>query len=461
MNISDLKISSKYTRDDLKEIFQNNSFMRGMNKCNKTNCLVLTSDQNVGRIYGDTFKDDYVIYTGEGLEGDQKLIRNNKTLAKSNENHLPVHLFVRLIDDNGLYTYYGLVRLAGEIYTEIENDKQNKPRKVLKFPLKRISQLQFDEEAFNTDEAEFEDLNSIRKTYNVVGAAIMMDDRVLIAQRKDKELNGKWEFPGGKIEIGETPEEALQREIKEELGIDVSVHERIDSSYCEYKNYNVNLTVFKCTKIDDKDIKDTEHNQLKWIDANKILEEDMADADIPIAESLVESLPLSINGDPLQYDYFESKPIEENDKQLRRAVQDYEKSQKAKQKAGDSAESAVVRYEKDNLNNIGRPDLADQVKQVSKFSSDYGYDISSYEIIDGRGVETHIEVKSAKLSDNYIEFFISENELKKFKTDPAYKIYCLFRMGKEYKLHIVNKNDFFASNYLIPLTYKVRIRIHE
>ena len=187
--------------------------MRGMNKCNKTNCLVLTSDQNVGRIYGDTFKDDYVIYTGEGLEGDQKLIRNNKTLAKSNENHLPVHLFVRLIDDNGLYTYYGLVRLAGEIYTEIENDKQNKPRKVLKFPLKRISQLQFDEEAFNTDEAEFEDLNSIRKTYNVVGAAIMMDDRVLIAQRKDKELNGKWEFPGGKIEIGETPEEALQREI--------------------------------------------------------------------------------------------------------------------------------------------------------------------------------------------------------------------------------------------------------
>ncbi len=170
----------------------------------------------------------------------------------------------------------------------------------------------------------------------------------------------------------------------------------------------------------------------------------MADADEQIAETLLESVPAIINDEPLHFDYFESKPIEESDRQLRRSIQNYEQAKKAKQKSGAIAEKAVIRYEKDKLNNIGRPDLAGQVKKVSLISSDYGYDVSSFEIIDGRGVETHIEVKSAKRTENYIEFFISENELKKFKEDPAYKIYCLFRSGKEFKLHIVNKNDFFC-----------------
>lgn len=457
MNISDLKIGNKYERTDLMDIFHNRSFMRGMNKCNKANCLVLLSDHRTGRVYKDTFRDDYTIYTGEGLRGDQKMTGANKTLLESNENHLPVHLFVRFDDS---YTYYGLVRLAGEVHTEIEEDLDNKPRSVFKFHLKRITESEFAENRDDSLDASFDETVSIKPTINVVGAAILNDDKVLIAQRSDPELKGKWEFPGGKIEPGETPEEALQREIKEELDIDISVHRKIDSSYCEYEKFNVNLSVYECTQLENE-IHDVEHNAIKWIDANKILEEDLADADVPIAETLVESLPMSINDKPLQFDYFESKPVSENDRQLRRSIQDYEKAQRAKQKSGANAEAAVIRYEKDKLNNSGRPDLADQIKQVSKISSDYGYDILSFEMCDGRYAETHIEVKSAKRTDYYIEFFISENELNKFKTDPAYRIYCLFRNGKEYNLHVVNKNDFFANDYLAPLTYKVRIRIHE
>lgn len=454
MDISDLKLANKYTRDQLKEIFQNNSFMRGMNKCNKTNCLVLTSDHRSGRIYGDTFKDDYTIYTGEGLRGHQQMTHNNKTLLESNQNHLPVHLFVRTDE---YYTYYGLVRLAGEVYTEDEKDADGNMRKVFKFPLKRITQKEFDDQVQVNEEAELEPI-SIRKTDTVIGAAIMKDDEVLIIQSNNSEFKNKWVFPGWKNEDGETPEQVIQKGMKEDFNLDVAVFKQIDSSYCECKNRNINLTVFQCMIVDEEPT-NLDYKHAKWIKAENLIEEDMAEADMLIAESLVDSLPDRIDDSPLLYDYFESKPVEENDKGLRRAIQDYEKAQRSKQKSGARAEDAVIRYEKDKLNNAGRPDLADQVKQVSKISSDYGYDVSSFEIIDGRGVEVHIEVKSAKLSQNFIEFFISENELKKFKNDPAYKIYCLFRNGKEYKLHIVKKNDFFANDYLVPLTYKVKIRI--
>ena len=456
MEIADLKLGNKYSRKDLMDIFKNNSFMRGMNKCNNTNCMVLLSKHTKGRIYEDTFKDDLTIYTGEGLVGDQKMTGANKTLNESNETHLPVHLFV-MFDE--LYIYYGLVKVAGDVYTAIENDIEGNPREVFKFPLKRINQEEFDYQIEDKNIASFYPI-SIKPTLNVVGAAIVKDNKVLIAKRKTGELKGKWEFPGGKIENGETPEQALKREIKEELDIDVSVNKLIDTSYYEYKDFNVNLSVYECFH-EDGTINDIEHEELKWVDANKVDKEDLADADSQIAETFVDSLPMSINDEPLHFDYFESRPIEETDRQLRRAVQDYERSQKAKQRSGANAEQAVIRYEKDKLNNAGKPDLADLVKQVSKESSDYGYDILSFEYNNSVYQESHIEVKSAKLSNNYIEFFISENELRKFKNDNAYKIYCLFRTGNEYKLHIVNKNDFFANDYLAPLTYKVRIRIHQ
>ena len=220
------------------------------------------------------------------------------------------------------------------------------------------------------------------------------------------------------------------------------------------------MKVYKCQYIAGE-INDSEHQSLKWVEGKKLGDLDWADADKPVVDTYLDSLPRSIDGEPLQLKYYEAKAIESSDRELLRAVQDYERAQRNQRKAGESAEQAVITYEKDKLNNAGRPDLADMVKQVSKQSSDFGYDILSFEINNGVAQEVHIEVKSAKMSNSYIEFFISENELNKFKNDGAYKVYCLIRMGRNYKLHEVNKTDFFAHNYLSPMSYRVRIRIAE
>ena len=456
MNISDFVKGHIYTRNDLIDAFKG-SFMRGMNKCNRTNSLVLISKHTSNRIYGDLFQNNQLIYTGEGQRGDQTYTGANKDLLQSEENKLPVYLFV--VFKNQEYTYYGLVHLNGSPYFEEELDVDGNNRKVIRFPLI----LSSDYVPLSESEMRNHLVGGIvpdKKTLQVVGAAIINEsNEVLCAQRGYGSLKGKWEFPGGKIEQNETEAQALVREIKEELGIDIEVKELVGENYHKYKDFNVNLKVYKCNYVAGE-INDTEHQSLKWVENKKLNELDWADADKPIVDSYIDSLPRNIDGQ-INFDYFEAEAVKSSDRELLRAVQDYERSQRNQRKAGESAEIAVINYEKDKLNNAGRPDLADLVKQVSKLSSDYGYDILSFEIVNGVAQEVHIEVKSAKLSNTYIEFFISENELNRFKNDQAFKLYCLIRMGRNYKLHEVNKSDFFRHNYLSPMSYRVRIRIVE
>ena len=457
MKIEEFIKGHVYSREDLRSAF-GGSFYRGMNKCNRTNTLVLISKHTSNRIYGDLFQHNQLIYTGEGQRGNQTYTGANKDLLNSEENNLPVYLFV--VFKNQQYTYYGRVFLNGEPYFENELDVDGNDRKVIRFPLV----LSTDFVPLTPEQMKNHYVAGIvpeKKVLQVVGAAIINDkNEVLCAQRGYGSLKGKWEFPGGKIEKNESDAEALAREIKEELGIDVSVKDMIDENYHEYDTFNVNLKVYKCAYISGE-INDTEHQSLKWVEGRKLNDLDWADADKPIVETYLDSLPKEIDGEPLQLTYYEAKAVESSDRDLLRAVQDYERAQRNQRKAGESAEIAVINYEKDKLNNSGRPDLADMVKQVSKVSSDYGYDILSFEINGGVAQEVHIEVKSAKMSNSYIEFFISENELKRFKKDAAYKIYCLIRMGRNYKLHEVNKTDFFAHKYLSPMSYRVRIRIAE
>ena len=86
-----------------------------------------------------------------------------------------------------------------------------------------------------------------KRQITVVSAAIQRDGRYLITQRHDKAvLPGLWEFPGGKVEEGESDEAALKRELKWRLGIEAAVGERIATNPQEYANYTVELHLYRC-----------------------------------------------------------------------------------------------------------------------------------------------------------------------------------------------------------------------
>lgn len=129
----------------------------------------------------------------------------------------------------------------------------------------------------------------MKKNIHVVGAIIAKEGKVFCCQRSlEKSLPGKWEFPGGKIESGETKQQALVREIKEELEIDIAVSQTdyLSVTY-DYDFGVVNLSTFIC-EIVSGEPKLTEHIQAKWVTFESLSELDWAPADLPIVEKLME-----------------------------------------------------------------------------------------------------------------------------------------------------------------------------
>ena len=125
------------------------------------------------------------------------------------------------------------------------------------------------------------------KLIHVTGAVFVRDDRVMAAQRGDgKALAGYWEFPGGKIEPGETGEESLARELREELLIDATVGEFIARSEYEYSFGTVRLDAYFCTFSDDVEPQLTEHAQVRWLTPDELDDVEWAPADIPIIDEL-------------------------------------------------------------------------------------------------------------------------------------------------------------------------------
>lgn len=122
---------------------------------------------------------------------------------------------------------------------------------------------------------------------NVVAAVIMdRNGKILITQRNLKKTQGGlWEFPGGKVEKEETKEQAIIREIKEELNIDIEVKEYLDEKKFRYPEKTINLIAFKCTKIRG-DINLVEHEDAKWVRPNELSKFTFAPADIFIVEEL-------------------------------------------------------------------------------------------------------------------------------------------------------------------------------
>lgn len=127
-----------------------------------------------------------------------------------------------------------------------------------------------------------------RRRIQVVGAALLRDGRVLAARRgPGMSLAGLWEFPGGKIEPGETPQQALARELVEELRCEASIGDLIVTTEHEYEFAVVVLTTFFCTLISGEP-QLTEHADIRWVPLAELGGLDWAPADVPAVEALIE-----------------------------------------------------------------------------------------------------------------------------------------------------------------------------
>ena len=125
------------------------------------------------------------------------------------------------------------------------------------------------------------------KTIEVVAAIIIKGGHVFATQRGYGEWQGWWEFPGGKMEAGESPQEALRREIKEELDADVSVGELLETVEWDYPNFHLTMHCFVCSLLSES-LHLNEHEaaawltyatlkSVKWLPADEILLDKIAD----------------------------------------------------------------------------------------------------------------------------------------------------------------------------------------
>ena len=131
------------------------------------------------------------------------------------------------------------------------------------------------------------------KTVNIVGALITgKDGRILVAQRPFSEIpykSYKWEFPGGKVEENESSQEALIREIREELDCNIKVEDKIGEIEYDYPDFKLKMDLYLCQLVEGSLPNALEHNQIKWIRPEEINSLDWLEADYEI-------LPLIQNG---------------------------------------------------------------------------------------------------------------------------------------------------------------------
>lgn len=127
------------------------------------------------------------------------------------------------------------------------------------------------------------------KTINVVAAIIIKDNKIFATQRGYGEFKDGWEFPGGKVELGEAPENAIVREIKEELDTVIEVIEYFDTVEYDYPNFHLSMKCYICTVVSGK-LELLEHEAAKWLDKDSLDSVAWVPADLGLVDKLKDYL---------------------------------------------------------------------------------------------------------------------------------------------------------------------------
>ena len=135
----------------------------------------------------------------------------------------------------------------------------------------------------------FENMKTIRVVAAVICDSLLEKKRIFATARGYGEFKGQWEFPGGKIEEGETPQQALIREIKEELEATISVGELIDTIEYDYPTFHLSMYCFWCEVVKGE-LKLLEAEAARWLIKDTLYDIKWLPADITIVEKIKEQI---------------------------------------------------------------------------------------------------------------------------------------------------------------------------
>ena len=129
-----------------------------------------------------------------------------------------------------------------------------------------------------------------QRIFRTVTAENSPHRQVLATQRGYGDFKGGWEFPGGKIEAGELPENALVREIQEELNAKIIVKNLVHTIEYDYPNFHLSMECFECELAENQQITLLEHQNAKWLDKSNLYSVDWLPADVDVVDKIEDML---------------------------------------------------------------------------------------------------------------------------------------------------------------------------